>query len=454
MWRRAVGRWRGPGWLLVLALLWLAPAARGQRGVEPSPRRDEDVETELARAVREGREAPLFDVGGTLRWQIEARRNARALPVGSDALGLFRATLEGSWRPAPGLHLFGDLHTALAATHRLGESPVDENRLFVQQLYAELETDLGAWRGRLRIGRQELSLGSARIFGSREGPNVRRTFDGLRASLDRGRWGLDAFALRPVSPSPGLFDDRILSAEESVFGAELARRGEGDEWELLWVRSLSRPSLALDAGPGEDEGRQTLGLRWEHRSGRWQLDWEVHRQWGRSGDRRVSAWAFGSAQSYRLGSEPEAPRIVLRAAVLSGDRDPGDRRVQAFDALYPRGSYFGEIATIGPSNLVSLHPAFEWAPAQGLTVEVGTEFLWRLSREDAVRDPTGEVVFEARPGEGRFIGFEPEILVDWEPAPGWSVRAIASVLVPGPTLRRGGADRPFSFLQLSVKVRW
>src|SRR5438067_1290351 len=41
----------------------------------------------------------------------------------------------------------------------------------------------------------------------REEPNVRRSFDGVKAILKMNVWQVDAFAVKPVRTKPGAFDD-------------------------------------------------------------------------------------------------------------------------------------------------------------------------------------------------------------------------------------------------------
>ena len=50
----------------------------------------------------------------------------------------------------------------------------------------------------LRAGRQEMSFGSSRLVGVRESPNVRQSFDGLRATLGVEGWLVDGFLTRPA----------------------------------------------------------------------------------------------------------------------------------------------------------------------------------------------------------------------------------------------------------------
>ena len=86
----------------------------------------------------------------------------------------------------------------------------------------------------LRTGRQEVVLGSARLFDNNEGPNVKLSFDGFRAIAESARLRLDLFALRPVEDDDeGYFDDEPNHAQ-SVWGsyltvpAPILGRGQAD----------------------------------------------------------------------------------------------------------------------------------------------------------------------------------------------------------------------------------
>ena len=45
---------------------------------------------------------------------------------------------------------------------------------------------------------------------------------------------------------------------------------------------------------------------------------------------------------------PLAPRAMMRLNVISGDRNAQDRTLGPFNALFPKGKYFGELSPVGP----------------------------------------------------------------------------------------------------------
>ena len=65
----------------------------------------------------------------------------------------------------------------------------------------------------LRIGRQELNFGSGRLISSRDLPNVKQNFDGVRLLVSPVSWQVNFLALKYPKNTPGILDDypsRIL----------------------------------------------------------------------------------------------------------------------------------------------------------------------------------------------------------------------------------------------------
>ncbi len=91
---------------------------------------------------------------------------------------------------------------------RFGErgvaSTTDVDRGELMQAFVDLKAP-GPFGDRptLRLGREELLFGWQRLIAVREGPNVRRAFDGVRVTDRIGDVALDAFAVRPVANAPG-----------------------------------------------------------------------------------------------------------------------------------------------------------------------------------------------------------------------------------------------------------
>src|SRR4051812_37376114 len=151
-------------------------------------------------------------LGGEARVRFERYDNDRWNPAAPDQDGylLQRYLLHADLHLGPSLRVFGQLQSSLGDWREGGPRPIDEDRLDVHQLFvdARLPVDLGEHNElTLRVGRQEMMYGSARLITVREYSNIRRAFDALRLLGRVGEWRADAFFSRPVENDPGVFND-------------------------------------------------------------------------------------------------------------------------------------------------------------------------------------------------------------------------------------------------------
>jgi hypothetical protein len=195
-------------------------------------------------------------------------------PQDDNGVLLQRYLLQGDLRLGHSVRAFGQLYSALADGRAGPTSPVDENRLDVQQAFIELFAPLrDDASGMLRAGRQELRYGSGRLVDVREGPNVRRKFDGGLGRLAMGDWRLDAIDARPADDEPGMFDHGT-NGSQTLWGAYAT--GRSPDWLPfgtsvdLYYLGYRNDEASYEQG-SDLETRQTLGTRlWGERSG-W--DW-------------------------------------------------------------------------------------------------------------------------------------------------------------------------------------
>jgi Alginate export len=126
----------------------------------------------------------------------------------STTYDLHRLLLNGDLHIGDSFRTFIQFGNHLVSSKSLSP-PTDVDRFDLQQGFADLKAPLGqnvsmTFRG----GRQEILLGSERLVGVREGPNIRMSFDGGRVFYESPDLRLDAFGVVPVVPERGVFDDR------------------------------------------------------------------------------------------------------------------------------------------------------------------------------------------------------------------------------------------------------
>jgi hypothetical protein len=298
-----------------------------------------------------------------------------------------------------------------------GPRPIDEKKLDFQAAFLELGTgDERDWI-KVRAGRHELEYGSGRLIDVREGPNVRLSFDGFKVKAGVGSWQIDGFAVRPDLDKPGFFDNAPNHAIGfwGVYGVHpLTKTVTVDAYYL----GLDRKEAVFNRGVGH-EVRHTIGARLSRSPAeskpRWDFDYEALWQFGTFGSANISAWTVASETGYRLPNVPLKPRFSAKADISSGD-DPRTNTLSTFNPLFPKGNYFGVLATAGPGpiNFVDAHPRVEATLPQGVTVSVDWIFQWRESLRDGVYSVPGFLIIPAGKSNARFVGHRPGTEVRWQ----------------------------------------
>lgn len=321
--------------------------------------------------------------------------------------------------------------------------PVDGTGADLLQGFAE--ADLGPVT--LRAGRQMLSLGTERLVGTRYGPNVPLAFDGLRANVAVGTATVSLLAVRPVQPGKRSFDDRT-SSQKALWGA-YAAMPELDLYYLGYRNDAARW--------GEREGRETrhtLGARWHAKRGDWHWNVEGAYQYGSFAGGNISAWTVGTEFGRAFPGLPLAPNLTLRANMVSGDRHPDDNRLGTFNALFPKGKYFGELSPVGPYNIMNLHPAVGLQLAPTVSAGVAAAAYWRQSLDDGIYDIPGNLVRAAADSRARFIGKDVEATLAWQATAELELSVSVSTFAPGAFIRDTGSAKTIRMLGLESNFRF
>ena len=396
--------------------------------------------------------------GGEVRERYEYTRNPQWGEGPQDRHGVFlqRYLLHGDLHLGPSLRLFGQLYSALENGRAGPPSPVEENRLDLQQGFIDLSAQLGAdASARLRLGRQELRYGSARLVDVREGPNVRRKFDGGRVQVRLGDWQVDGIAVRPSLAETGVFDDGIDDAQ-ALWGVYAV--GDTLPW-LPFDTSLDLYYLGYENEAGSyDQGtahelRHTFGARLWGERGAWDWNWELISQFGRFGGGDIRAWSIASETGFQW-QLPWAPRLGLSANIASGDDDLADRELGTFNPLFPRGNYFSELALLGPRNFFNLHPSVTVNPSERLALSADVDVFWRLQTEDGIYSPSGALLRSGAGSDARFVGTELSLNSTWQINRIVSLTGIYAHFFPGTFVRQTGPAEDIDFVEVTLQAQF
>src|ERR1700733_9077442 len=322
----------------------------------------------------------------------------------------------------PNLRFFTELQFDYSAGRNGGPPTcVDEDRGDFHQGFLEVGTHVSSERGTsLRIGRQEVVLGTGRLFDNNEGPNVKLSFDGARLLTHTAHIRWDNFALKPVEDNPGFFDD-APNHGQTTWGSYLTAplpitsRGQIDVYYL----GLATASAAYNRGSG-NELRNTIGARlFRVPDSGLDYNWELNDQWGSFGEDRIRPWSVSTETGYTFSHTRFRPRPLLRVDAYSGDRDAEGRILGTYNPYFPRGAYFTPKAVpfLGPQNLIDLHPVLQFRARQNVTGEISWNWYWRESSQGGVYAFGRAVLIDPHNGSRvRYLGNQGDMEIRWSPA--------------------------------------
>jgi hypothetical protein len=395
-------------------------------------------------------------LGATLRerWELNA---APGFGVGGAQANRQDSYLLQRFQVHADVHLdehwrgFIQLEDARAFARRTVGS-VDENRLDLRLAFAEYTGMLGSAVVKARLGRQDFQFDLQRFISSRDGPNVRQSFDAVWADWELAPWRVLGFVSRPVQYSFGrAFDDRsnrhfrfsLLRAERQVFGT--------NELSVYFAEYARDEVRFLDATG--DERRHVLDARFAGTAQGFDWDLEAMGQLGEVGASHIRAYAVGTRTGYTFASALWSPRLGLQADMASGDGHAGDGVLGTFNPLFPNGYYFTLAGFTGYANLVHVKPSITVSPASGLKVALAAGLQWRMTTADAIyTQPIVPVAGTAGRG-GSWSGVYAQLRADYAFSVNLAGAVEAVRYQVGSAIRQAGGHDA-SYLGTEFKLSW
>jgi hypothetical protein len=378
-------------------------------------------------------------LGGQLRTRYELVEpyDFGLEPSAARSVLLVRGLAHADLRVLPELRLFAQLGSFAALGLSQRAAPPDADRLDVTQLFVESDIAAGELRLAMRVGRQEMPLGSTKWVGVRDGANVRQAFDLARVTFTVPVAQLEVFGGGVPKLERGSFDDEP-DFKNQFWGAYGTSEVVGKQVAVdAFYLGRKRPQVSYIEAQGR-EARHTLGLRLfgELPSG-FRYVGHALLQLGTLDDRSISAWGFATGLWQRLPSPLDEVELGLRGDALSGDQRVGDGKVGTFHPLFPNQSFFSNFTAIFPSNIYDLHPLVrvEHGP---VGLEAGAVFFWRQSLRDSIFTSPGVVAFDATGSRARFVGTQAVVAAKYQANPHLVLNAEYSRLFAGPVITRGG----------------
>jgi hypothetical protein len=262
-------------------------------------------------------------------------------------------------------------------------TPVDQNPLDLRLGFLAYVNATQTGTFKARVGRQDFDFDLQRFVSSRDGPNVRQSFDAAWGDWESGPWRFIGFLSQQVQyflnyplddTSNSHFRFHTLRVERQVLGTN----------ELSAYYSFYQKDNARYLDASGDEKRNVFDARFAGKLDRVDWDLEAMGQTGVIGGKDIRAWAAGARAGYTFTQFGWQPRLGLQMDAASGDRHPGDDVLSTFNPLFPNGYYFTLAGFTGYVNLIHIKPSLTVKPVKNLSIMGALGFQWRATTADAV----------------------------------------------------------------------
>jgi hypothetical protein len=309
------------------------------------------------------------------------------------------------------------------------------------------------------VGRQEVVLGTGRLLDDNEGVNVRSTFDGFRVGYDKPKGRIDLLAVKPVKVNPGAWDD-IPNPGITLWGLYASNlRWSSRFMSDVYFLDYDAKSATYGNQSAREQRRMIAGRYFNRLPGEppragFDYNAETGFQWGSFGDRSIRAWAAGGNIGWTLPGPVWRVRFGLQADALSGDKGQPDT-LGTFNALFPRGAYFGpKFALIGPANLLSVQPQIWFHPLQNVTGDLCWIWFWRESTNDALYSFENVPLRPANLSNARYVGNQPNLEIRWAISEHYLAALNLAGSMAGTFLQQSPPSKSIVFVNIGLTYRF
>ncbi|RKE57306.1 alginate export family protein [Sphingobacterium detergens] len=383
--------------------------------------------------------------GGSWRYQMESFKNQRFVDIDNgNRIWLMNRFLFNSHLRFKNGEIYGELLSS-CANGKNDLSPVDAEKMDINQLFIKYKITPSIKVG---IGRENLKLGSGRVIDPREGPGVRRAFDMVQVKYSQDDLTVHAFFGATGSVQPEIFDNRYLDFKETLTAVYTTKKLDAVN-NLDTYFMYQKDDDVNYSNISGNERRALLGARHFGSFGSVDFNNEIFFQFGSIADQRIRAWAIAlqAEKKIKFGDRPAT--LGFKSNLISGDTDPDDKVNNTFDPFYPRGAYFGRVASFTPSNFIDLHPYINMN-VNNFFFEVDYDIFWRYSVRDALYNPSMQVDY-ADLNDRRFIAYQIGTVMGYKPNNFINIELESNIVCPGTFLKESGRNRTMVHVVLGAE---
>jgi hypothetical protein len=335
------------------------------------------------KAMPIGKEASLT-LSAEARLRYDSFNNAQLVRGDDYQQGLLRGVVGADLRLNPHVRVYSEVGTGQVKGRRAAANANLQNDAALQQFFLDVRADVGTTLLGAMLGRQEFADGPRQLLSLSDGPNLHRSWNGVRLYGHGQKARVGAYDLRVTRLERGSFDEAVNDAER-IRGLNASfvvspDSGPNTYLEPFWIHS-ENPNLRSGGQSGLDE-RDTLGGRLWGRQGRFRFDWTLAHQSGQFIERDVDAWGLFAVQSWALAEQGWQPRLTAHIDMASGGAYGGATQ-RGFNQLYASSNYLGEGRFLSLSNLLMIAPGVAISPTATTNLAAEYGFARRLDENDA-----------------------------------------------------------------------
>jgi len=351
--------------------------------------------------------------------------------------------------------VFTEMQSGLVSGKFNSPRPSDKNLLSIHQAFVEYRAAEKKDRSfLLRLGRQELRIGSSRLIAAAQGLNVKRSFDGLSFAWGIKNWMTQVGIARLVKLNPGVLDDPPDSGQD-FWGLALSHRKFPFQTSLVggYYLGIDRKLSEYVQGLGP-ERRHTAGVRVKGGWKRLDFSYDLLLQWGRFQTLPIRAWAIATDTGLRVGKGRWQSRLGLSVNTSSGDRDPTDHSLESFNPLFPGNAYSGLVGLFGPTNMTDFTPSFRIPIRTNLWLGVETPFYFRRSTGDGIYSIDLHLLLDGQHTMKKYVGTNPGVVMIWQATRHINVTGAISRFLSGGFLNGTFVENGFGFYSAAFTYRF
>lgn len=278
------------------------------------------------------------------------------------------------------IRFFTQLHSCHVVFKEEPTPGIDVDKLDLMQAFVDIR--FGQKTSVLfRFGRQDINYGSGLFIGTRDGPNVRQTYDGIFTSVRTRNIKSDFFLVKPALSKPSFFDNAI-NKDFLVYAAYLTMNVTEANILELYYFGTNQKNARFDENTATDN-RHSMGIRLSNRNSPLNYNIEFTGQLGKFGNMKIRSWQLASVLGYRWDHLPLHPGIESRQLILSGDPHSEDNIVNSFRPVSSRPPIC-EMVPAGSANIMVFNPAVQVEFTRFISFSVSYYAVWRHTTYDGI----------------------------------------------------------------------